>query len=118
MLDRAREILEQASPEISAATSSAAVEELRVRYLGRKAELPQMLRGVSELPAEERGPAGKALNEARRSVETAVEARADELEEAELVARLERDRVDVTLPGDPVRELGRLHLVSQTRREI
>ncbi|MDQ4041337.1 MAG: phenylalanine--tRNA ligase subunit alpha, partial [Actinomycetota bacterium] len=73
---------------------------------------------VAQLPAEERGSAGQALNEARRAIESAVAGRAAELEEAELVARLERDRVDVTLPGDPVREPGRLHLITQTRREI
>ncbi|MDX6699208.1 MAG: phenylalanyl-tRNA synthetase alpha chain [Solirubrobacteraceae bacterium] len=118
MLDRAREILDQASPEIAAAASSAAVEELRVRYLGRKAELPQLLRGVSELPAEERGPAGKALNESRGTLEALIADRLAELQREELEARLLEDRVDVTLPGDPVRELGRLHLITQTRREI
>src|SRR5688500_2789164 len=118
MLERARDILEQATPEIAAATSSAAVEELRVRYLGRKAELPQLLRRVSELPAEERGPAGKALNETRKTLEALISNRLADLQREELETRLLDDRVDVTLPGDPVHELGRLHLISQTRRGI
>jgi phenylalanyl-tRNA synthetase alpha chain len=118
VIERAQQIAAEARDAVAAASSTADLEEVRVRFLGRKAQLPQLLRGVAELPAPERGPAGKALNEARSEIEAAVSARAGELEEAELVARLERDRVDVTLPGDPVRELGRLHLITQTRREI
>jgi len=118
MIARAEQIAAEAAEAVSGASSTADLEEVRVRFLGRKAELPQMLRQVAQLPPDERGAAGQALNAARRSVEAAVEARAGELAEGELVARLERDRVDVTLPGDPVRELGRLHLITQTRREI
>jgi phenylalanyl-tRNA synthetase alpha chain len=118
MLDRAQDLLDEARGAVSAAATTADLEAVRVRFLGRKADLPQLLRGVADLPADERGPAGKALNQARAEIERLVSARTAELEEAELVARLERDRVDVTLPGDPVRELGRLHLITQTRREI
>ena len=56
--------------------SSEALEELRVRYLGRKAELPQMLRGVAELAPEQRGAVGKAANEARQALEALIEQRA------------------------------------------
>jgi phenylalanyl-tRNA synthetase alpha chain len=118
MTERAQQLTAEARDAVAGAASTGDLEEVRVRFLGRKAELPQLLRGVSELPAQERGPAGKALNEARGAIDEMVASRATELEEAELVARLERDRVDVTLPGDPVRELGRLHLITQTRREI
>ena len=55
--------------EIAAAATSEALEELRVRYLGRKAELPQMLRGVAELEPAQRGEVGKAANEARQALE-------------------------------------------------
>ena len=53
-----------------------ALEELRVRYLGRKAELPNLLRGVAELPPEERGAVGKAANQARQALEALIDARA------------------------------------------
>ena len=55
--------------------TTAELEELRVRYLGRKAELTEILRGIAELPAEERGPVGKAANEARQALEALLEAR-------------------------------------------
>jgi phenylalanyl-tRNA synthetase alpha chain len=108
----------RAEAEIAAAGSTAELEELRVRHLGRKAELPNLLRGVAELAPEERGRVGRAANEARQALEALVEARVAELEADELDRRLVADRVDVTLPGDPPRPVGRLHLLTQTRREI
>jgi phenylalanyl-tRNA synthetase alpha chain len=108
----------RAETEIAAAGSTAELEELRVRHLGRKAELPNLLRGVAELAPEERGRVGRAANEARQALEALVEARLAELEAGELDRRLVADRVDVTLPGDPPRPVGRLHLLTQTRREI
>jgi phenylalanyl-tRNA synthetase alpha chain len=118
MLDRITELRSEAEAAIAGAGTTAELEELRVRFLGRKAELPQLLRGVRELPAEERGPVGKAANEARQALEAQLEARAAELDAGEIDARLREDRVDVTLPGDPAPRVGRLHLITQTRREI
>jgi phenylalanyl-tRNA synthetase alpha chain len=108
----------EAEEAIGAAADTAALEELRVRYLGRKAELTTILRGISELPADERGPVGKAGNEARVALEGLLESRLGELDSAEVLAQLGSDRVDVTLPGAPARLPGHLHLVTRTRRLI
>jgi phenylalanyl-tRNA synthetase alpha chain len=116
--DRIEALRREAEAAIAAAPSSAALEQVRVRYLGRKAELPQLLRGVAELPAEQRGAVGRAANAARRELEGRIERRGGELAAAELEARLAEDRVDVTLPGSPVSPVGRLHLLTTTRREI
>jgi phenylalanyl-tRNA synthetase alpha chain len=89
-----------------------------VRYLGRKAELTSALRNVGQLPPEERGPAGKAANQIKQALEARLERRTAELEASELDRRLAEDRIDVTLPGDPPRPPGHLHLVSQIRREM
>jgi phenylalanyl-tRNA synthetase alpha chain len=118
MLERIAKLREEAEAAIAAARSSAELEELRVRHLGRKAELPNLLRGVRELPPEERGPVGQAANQARQALEELIERRAGELDASELDRRLAADRVDVTLPGDPVPPVGRMHLLTQTRREI
>src|SRR5689334_10144803 len=117
MLDRIAELRAQAEAEIAAASTSAALEEARVKHLGRKAELPNLLRGVAELAPEERGKVGKAANQARSALEALVDGRLAELEAAELDTKLATDRIDVTLPGDP-QPVGRLHLLTQTRREI
>src|SRR3954468_2520503 len=101
MIERIDELRAQAEGAIASADSTAALEELRVRYLGRKAELPNLLRGVAQLAPEERGAVGRAANEARRALEAALDARGAGLERAELDRRLARDVVDVTLPGTP-----------------
>jgi phenylalanyl-tRNA synthetase alpha chain len=118
MIDRIDAIARDARAAIDAATTTGALEQVRVQYLGRKAELPNLLRGVAELPPEERGQVGKAANVARRDLEQALAARQGELEAAELEQRLVADRVDITLPGDPPQPVGRHHLITQTWREI
>src|SRR5246127_5374816 len=118
MTDRIAEIQREAEAAIGAAATSEALEDVRVRYLGRKAELPNLLRNVAQLPPEERAATGKAANQARQALERAIEDRAGQLATAELEQRLEQDRLDVTLPADPLPAIGRLHLMTQTRREI
>jgi phenylalanyl-tRNA synthetase alpha chain len=118
MIERIEQLRGEAESEISAAGSSEALEQLRLRYLGRKAELPQMLRGVAALEPAQRAQVGQAANAARQGLETLLAARAAELGGRELEARLADDRVDVTLPGAPPQPLGRLHVISSTRREL
>src|SRR5947199_3201925 len=115
---RIAELQREAQDAIDGATDSEQLEQARIRFLGRKAELPNLLRGVAQLPAQERAATGKAANEARRALEQAIERKASELAASELDERLTEDRVDVTLPSDPQPLLGRLHLITQTRREI
>jgi phenylalanyl-tRNA synthetase alpha chain len=116
--DRIAEIQREAAAAIAAATTTPALEDVRVRYLGRKAELPNLLRSVAELPPEQRAATGKAANQARQALEAAIELRGGELAGAELEQRLVADRIDVTLPAAPLPAIGRLHLMTQTRREI
>src|SRR5580704_8316382 len=118
MIERIEQLRAVAQQEIEAASSSEAVEELRVRYLGRKAELPQMLRGVASLEPEQRGAVGRAANVARRALEQLIEARAAQLGAGELDERLAADRLDVTLPGTPPQPVGRLHVLTATTREL
>ena len=116
--DRIAEIQRQAEAAIGSSATTEALEDVRVRYLGRKAELPNLLRNVAQLPPEERAATGKAANQARQALERAIEERGGQLAGAELEQRLAADRVDVTLPADPLPAIGRLHLMTQTRREI
>src|SRR4051794_38748900 len=118
MTDRIAELRAEAEAAIAGATTSAALEELRVRYLGRKAELPNVLRGIAQLEPAERGPTGKAANQARQALEALIGARGGQLAGGELEQRLLADVVDVTLPGAPPQSAGRLHLLTATRREI
>ena len=104
--------LEQAAlAAVAAAASTDEIEAVRVEYLGRKSALKLALREVRDRET------GMTLNAARVRIEDAVDARATELERAELDRRLVQERVDVTLPvgGHP---RGRLHLITQIRREV
>ena len=76
MIDRIQQIQDAAADAVARAASSDELERLRIEYLGRKAELPQLLRGVAELPPEERGKVGKAANQARGAIEAADRPRA------------------------------------------
>ena len=112
------ELRREAESAIGAAGTSAELEDLRVRYLGRKSELTQALRSIGELPPEQRGPVGKGANVVKQALERLLAERTERLEAEELDARLAADRIDVTLPGDPPLPAGRLHLISQIRREL
>ncbi len=101
----------EALEAISATASPDEVEEVRVRFLGRKAELPQALREVRDRET------GMTLNALRQRLEAALDGRRDTLERAELDRRLREERIDVTLPGEAPRR-GHLHLITQIRREV
>jgi phenylalanyl-tRNA synthetase alpha chain len=113
-----KQLRAEAEAAIGAAGSAAELEELRVRYLGRRSELTRALRSIGELPPEQRGPVGKEANEVRRALEELLRERGAKLEASELDRRLAEDRIDVTLPGDPPFPVGHLHLVSQIRRQM
>jgi phenylalanyl-tRNA synthetase alpha chain len=118
MNERIEQLLAAGRAAIGAASTTDALDDVRIEYLGRKAELPNMLRGVAELPPEQRGPVGRAANQARKALEAEIEEKSRGLAVTELEARLAADRIDVTLPADPLPAVGRLHLLTQTRREI
>jgi phenylalanyl-tRNA synthetase alpha chain len=118
MIERIEELKSAGEAEVAAAATTDALEQARVRWLGRRAELPNLLRGVAQLPPEQRGPVGRAANEARKALEALIDGRNAQLAAVELDAQLVADRVDVTLPGAPVPPSGGLHLLTQTRREI
>jgi len=96
---------------VEGASSIDEIERARVEFLGRKSELKLALREVRDRET------GLALNALREKLEAAIDARVAELERAELDRRLTEERIDVTVPGTPVRR-GHLHLITQIRREV
>ena len=118
MLERIERLLDEASTAIAGANDAVGLEELRVRYLGRKSELTGILRGIADLPADERGAVGAAANAARAALEAELEARRDQLEAAELESSLAEGAIDVTLPGAPRAPAAAANLLLRTQREI
>src|SRR5256885_16520871 len=111
MIERIQQLREEGEAQIAGAGSAQELDELRVRLLGRKAELPRMLRGVAALEPSERAAVGQAANEARHALEELIQARAARLAEQELDSSLQGDVLDATLPGAPAQPVGRLHLL-------
>jgi phenylalanyl-tRNA synthetase alpha chain len=101
----------EARSAIAGALTLNDLDAARVRYLGRKSELKQALRDVRDAET------GSVLNTLREGLEEAVAERRAELERAELDRRLTQESLDITLPGD-ARPRGRLHLITQIRREV
>lgn len=108
----------EARAAVDGATTEAGLEEVRVRYLGRKAELTGILRGISDLDPADRGEVGSAANLARKAIEEMVADRLRNLEREAMAAALESEQIDVTLPGSPRRPVGHLHPITRTRRAI
>src|SRR3954466_773794 len=90
MLDRIEEIHAEGLAAVQGGRRTEELEELRVRLLGRKAELPNLLRGVGELPPEQRGQVGKRANEVRKALEARLGAAVERLDAAERDARAPR----------------------------
>ena len=93
------ELTARAAADIDAANDLAALDAVRVAYLGKKGELTAQLKTLGGLPAEERAAAGQAINTAKQQVQDALAARREALEAEALEAKLAADAVDVTLPG-------------------
>jgi len=115
--ERIAQVREQAIAAVRAARSPEELDQVRVRYIGKKGELTQLLRGMGQVPPEERPAIGRLVNAARDAVEAELTARRQELAAAALEARLAAETLDVTLPGwGPV--LGRRHPLTQVLDEI
>ena len=102
---------------VAAAGDPAALDAVRVRYLGKKGLLTRQLKQLGTLPADERPAAGQAINRVKQKVQQAIEDRHRQLQTAALDAQLIREAIDVTLPGRG-RMRGGLHPVTRTMRRI
>jgi len=117
MLKKLDEIKSRANDELSSLHSLKELDAWRVRHLGRKSELTQVLRGLAALSFEERKAVGASANEIRVLLEKALNDKRAALKDEELATAIERGRIDITLPGRPI-PLGRLHPTTQMVREI
>jgi phenylalanyl-tRNA synthetase alpha chain len=110
---RLDEIQSTAVRELDAASNAAALEQWRVSHLGRKSALSDLMGGMGKLAPDERKLVGSGANLVKRELEQAFSERERIVRQRELVATLERERIDVTLPGRPP-SVGALHPITQT----
>lgn len=117
LIEELHKIHEQAIIAVSAAQDASELEEVRLRYLGKKGSLTQILRGLGSLPAEDKPLVGSTANEVRSGIESALDGKIRSISSEALRLQMLEDSVDVTLPGRR-RPLGRQHLIERITREV
>lgn len=93
------------------------LEQIRVKYLGKKGELTSVLRGMGSLPADERPVIGQLANEVRQAIETALAERTQKMKERALELKLRSEKIDVTMPGKAPR-MGHIHPLTLVQRDL
>ncbi len=111
------ELGREARAQVEAATTSAALREVEVTWLGKKGRITTALKGLGALDPAERRERGQALNRLKREIEEALARRRDEVSRAEVEVRVREDRVDPTLPGLPI-PCGHLHPLTQVLEDV
>lgn len=101
----------------AAAADIAALEEVRVQFLGKKGKITDLLKELGTLSAEERPLAGQKINALKDEVSTALTQRKEALTEAAYASSLEKERIDLTLPGR-IPPAGNLHIITKMQAEI
>lgn len=115
MKEKLAQIKRDALAQIEAVNAD--LEQIKVRYLGKKGELTAVLRGMGALSAEERPVIGQLANEVRESIENAVAERLRSLQAKAMEQKLRAERLDVTMPGTPA-PVGHIHPLTRVQREL
>ncbi|WP_428087224.1 phenylalanine--tRNA ligase subunit alpha [Candidatus Thioglobus sp.] len=110
-------IIQKAQAEISSACNLTDLDEIRVKFLGKKGELTALLKGLGKLSKEQRPKMGEAINQAKQNVQAQLVDRKNHLETIELEKRLSAEQIDVSLPGRNA-QMGGLHPVTITLKRI
>lgn len=120
MLEKIKEIRAAMERELQEAASSEQLRELKVKYLGKKGSISEISKSMGKLQPEERPKAGQLVNDLRQALEQNLARRQQELADKALQAQLAKETVDVTLPGQPVKQGSRhpLTLVMDELKEI
>ncbi|MGC1307495.1 MAG: phenylalanine--tRNA ligase subunit alpha [Phormidesmis sp.] len=110
-------VQQRATQDISATQSLEELDKVRVKYLGKKGELSKVLGGMGKLSSEERPKIGKLANTAKVALQTQLEKRKEDLQSAQIKARLEAETIDVTMPG-VYQPQGRIHPINSIIDQI
>lgn len=108
MKEQIKGIISAAISAINSSNDAVSLDAARVKYLGKKGELTAILKGMGALSVDERKEIGQLANEARASIEEALDKKFGELKKAELLKKLEEEDIDVTMPGD-LKAIGKRH---------
>ncbi|MFD1735957.1 phenylalanine--tRNA ligase subunit alpha [Bacillus salitolerans] len=117
MQERLLELKQEALDQVEASRDLKTLNDIRVSFLGKKGPITEVLKGMGKLPAEERPIVGEVANKVREAISNAIEGKQATLEKAEVEKKLASQKIDVTLPGRPVRK-GSKHPLTAIIQEI
>jgi phenylalanyl-tRNA synthetase alpha chain len=117
MKEQLEQIKKVALEQLSQVTDKAELENIRVKYLGKKGELTAILRGMGKLSAEERPVVGKVANEVREEIENAIDTKGEGIRTAEKAAKLNSEVIDISMPGKK-QTMGKKHPLSLTLDQV
>ena len=117
MKEKIKAIRENAIKQIEELKDLTKLNEMRIKYLGKKGELTALLRGMGGLTKEERPIIGSLVNELRDKLEEKIKEKEEELKNKELMAKLEKENIDITMPSKKI-ELGSAHPITQIINEV
>ena len=117
MKEKLAHIKENAKERIAQLSDMQSLNDLRVKYLGKKGELTEILRGMKDLSAEERPVIGNLVNSVRDEIEKTIKEAEEKIKSAELERQLEKERIDVTLPSTKIKR-GSKHPINRVIEEI
>jgi phenylalanyl-tRNA synthetase alpha chain len=117
MEEQLKTIQQEALEEIKNAEEMKELQSIKVTYLGKKGSLTQVLRGMGKLSKEERPVIGELANQVREAITKSLDEKTANLERLEMEKQLEKEAIDVTLPGRPIK-VGGAHLLTQIIEEI
>ncbi|MFL0247924.1 phenylalanine--tRNA ligase subunit alpha [Candidatus Clostridium stratigraminis] len=113
MKEKLEAIMQNGLKELKEAASKVEIENIRVKYLGKKGELTQILRGMGGLSQEERPIIGKMVNDVKETLESFIEETSQSIKNKEKELKLQREVIDISMPGRK-QELGKKHPLVQT----
>ncbi len=117
MKERIEELVNLANKRISEALSGKLLNDVKVEFLGKNGSVTSLMKGMRDLPPEERPTFGQLVNEMRAKIEKAISEKEAELKKKEIAERLEAESIDVTLPGKCVKE-GTLHPITLVKNQL
>lgn len=117
MEQQLEKLMSEAQQAVAVAADLQSLDQVRVNYLGKKGSITEMMKELGKLPPEQRPEAGQVINRAKQTIQTAIEAKKELLQNAKLASQLASETVDITMPGR-TRGMGGLHPVTRVLYRI
>ena len=117
MKEKIEEIKKKSIEEIKSLKDLKALEDIRIKYLGKKGELTAVLRGMKDIAAEQRPIIGGLVNDAKDALEKIISEKEEEFKTAELNRKLETEKIDITLPGNKLKR-GSIHPLNRVIEDM